>query len=580
MSTTTDTPDGRWPVRVWPGLVILAVVALMWVVPPRVAGRTMFHFMAWFAAPILGTVAAVGWWTFAARVRGPFRWLVPALVFVPAVALALTLYKGDEMAVAIYGLMATLVVWIGWVAVSVPVPGEVRRTGLLVGIAGVWVLGAMLKLDGLDADMIPTFRWRWQQSEEERFLAEQQAAPTPAPAADAKAVEVGPGDWPEFRGPKRDGLATGVKLDPDWKAHPPEPVWKHRVGPGWGSFAVAGGKLFTQEQRDQDEAVVCYDAATGVEVWEYKSPGRFSESIAGPGPRATPTIHGGKLYAQGATGKLARLDAATGKQEWVADVVAAGGVLPQWGFAASPLVTDGVVIAYAGGGAGKGTVAFKADTGAVAWTAGTAKHGYSSAQLAAFGGVPQALVLSDFGLESFRPADGAKLWEHAWTIPDVNRSTQPTILSDTDVMIGTGVGNDQGVRRLRVTKTSDGWDVKPVWQARGVKPYFNDGVAVGGHFYGFDDDRFCCVDLESGRQLWKETGYGHGQVIGLPDQGLLVVQGASGRVALVQADPVDLNELAKFPALAGKTWNHPVIAHGRLYVRNGQEAACYRLPTR
>ncbi|HEX4607301.1 MAG TPA: PQQ-binding-like beta-propeller repeat protein, partial [Urbifossiella sp.] len=515
MSTSADTADapaGRWPVRVWPGLVILAVCVLLWVVPPVVAGRTLIHFAAWFAAPLLGAVAAIIWWTFAARVRGTYRWLVPTLVLVPGIALAVTLHKGAEV-VALYGLMAALVVWTGWLAVSVPLPAEVRQIGLVTGLAGLWVLAAMVRLEGTDADLIPTFRWRWQQSEEERYLAERATTPAVAPAADVPPVAVDPGDWPEFRGLKRDGLVTGAKLDPDWAARPPKLEWKHRIGPGWGSFAVVGGKLFTQEQLGAEEAVVCYDAATGAAVWEYKTPARFSESLAGPGPRATPTVHGGKVYAQGATGKVVRLDAATGKPEWTADVVAAGGVLPQWGFAASPLVTDGVVIVYAGGGAGKGTAAFKADTGALAWTAGNAKHGYSSAHPATFGGVPQVLMLSDYGLESFRPADGAKLWEHVWTIPGVQRSTQPTVLSATDVVIGTGVGGDQGVRRLRVTKAGDGWDVKTVWSSRGVKPYFNDGVVIGNHLYGFDDDRFCCVDLETGRQAWKETGYGHGQVV-------------------------------------------------------------------
>jgi outer membrane protein assembly factor BamB len=371
-----------------------------------------------------------------------------------------------------------------------------------------------------------------------------------------------------------------VKLDPDWAAHAPELVWKTRVGPGWGSFAVAGGRVFTQEQRGPDEAVVCYDAATGAEVWAFTSPGRFEETIAGAGPRATPTVHGTKVYAQGATGNVHRLDAATGKLDWTADVLAAGGVVPQWGFAASPLVTEGVVVVYAGGGSGKGTAAFNADTGALVWTAGNAKHAYASAHPAEFGGVPQVLVVSDHGLESFRPADGAKLWEHAWPIPGMNRSTQPTILSDTDVMIGTGVGGDQGVRRVRVTRAGDAWDVKTVWSGRGSKPYFNDGVVVGGYFYGFDDSRFCCVDLSNGRQVWKEAAYGHGQVLGLADQGLLLVQAESGAVALVEANPTDFNEVAKLSALSGKTWNHPVVAHGFLYVRNGREAACYRLPTR
>jgi len=576
--STADTPAGRWPVRVWPALVILAAVAAAWIVPPLVAPRTMFHFMAWFAAPILGTVAAMIWWTFAARVRGPFRWLVPALVIVPALALALTLHKGNEIVVAIFGLMAVLVVWVGWVTLSIPFPAEVRKVGLVAGLVAVWSVGSAVAVDGMGGDMQPDFRWRWQPSAEEQFAAERKAAP--APVTDAKPVEVGPGDWPGFRGAGRDGLVTGVKLDPDWAARPPELLWKHRVGPGWGSVAVAGGKLFTQEQRGDEEAVVCYDAATGVEVWEYKSPGRFTETIAGPGPRATPTIHGGKVYTQGATGKLARLDAATGKPEWVRDMVADGGVLAPWGFAGSPLVTDGVVIVYANGGAGKGVIAYRADGGEVAWAAGKGKHGYSSPHPATFGGVPQVLMLSDFGLESFRPADGAKLWEHAWTIPEVNRSTQPAVLSDTDVVIGTGVGNDQGVRRLRVTKAGDGWDVKQVWGTRGMNPYFNDAVVVGKHYYGFDGDRFAGVDLENGKQVWKETSYGHGQVLGLPDQGLMIVQDVKGRVVLVRADAADLDELAKVPALAGKTWNHPVVAHGRLYVRNGQEMACFRLPTR
>ncbi len=575
--STADTPAGRWPVRVWPALVILAAVAACWVVPPLVAPRTMLHFMAWFAAPILGTVAAMIWWTFAARVRGSFRWVVPALVVVPAVALALTLHKGNEIVVAIFGLMAVLVVWVGWITLSIPFPAEVRKVGLVAGLVGVWGVGAAVAVDGMGGDMQPDFRWRWEPSAEEKFNAERKAAPKPV--ADGKSVEVGPGDWPAFRGAGRDGLVTGVKLDPDWAARPPEQLWKHRVGPGWGSVSIAGGKLFTQEQRGDEEAVVCYDAATGVEVWEYKTPGRFTESIAGPGPRATPTILGGKVYAQGATGKLARLDAATGQQEWLRDLVADGGTLVPWGFAGSPLVTDGVVIVTANGGGGKGVIAYKADSGEIAWTAGNGKHSYASPHPATLGGVPQVLVLSDFGLESFR-ADGAKLWEYAWTIPEVNRSTQPAVLSDTDVVLGTGVGPDQGVRRLRVTKAGGGWDVKQVWGTRGMNPYFNDAVVVGKHYYGFDGDRFACVDLETGKQTWKETAYGHGQVLGLPDQGLMIVQDVKGKVALVRADGADFDELAKVPALAGKTWNHPVVAHGRLYVRNGQEMACFRLPTR
>jgi outer membrane protein assembly factor BamB len=497
------------------------------------------------------------------------------------ITISVTLHTGSEILLfIIYGLAAALVVWIGWLAASVPLPANVRQIGLFTALSGLWVVVGLLKVDGTDADIMPHLRWWWQMSEEEQFLAEKKSVAM-TPGAEVKPVEIGPGDWPAFRGPKSDAVATtGPKLDPNWAAHPPELVWKKRVGPGWGSFSVAGGKLFTQEQRGPEEAVVCYDAATGAEVWEFKEPARFEETISGAGPRATPTVYDKKLYVQGTTGKVHRLDAATGKLEWTADVIAAGGSLPQWGFAASPLVTDGVVIVYAGGGNGKGTVAFKVDTGVLAWTAGNAKHAYSSGHPANFGGVPQVLMLSEYGLESFRPVDGTKLWEHPWPNLTGNRSTQPTILSDADVMIGTGVGGDQGVRRLRVTKTGDTWEVKTVWTSRGVKPYFNDGVVVSGHYYGFDDNRFCCVDLSNGRLVWKESAYGRGQVVALADQGLLLVQAESGVVALVEANADDFSEVAKAPALTGKTWNHPVVAHGFLYVRNGQEAACLHLPTR
>jgi outer membrane protein assembly factor BamB len=577
MSTTAEAPAARGPVRVWFAVLVLASVAAAWTVPSLLAPRSLAAMVAFALAPVIGAAAALVWWAFFADVRGPFRWAVPALVVVPLVGLAVTLHRGNELVVVIYGLAAALVVWLGWLGVSAPLPGAARRAGLLALLTGLWVVVGMLRVHGTDADVVPDLRWRWQLSDEERFLAEKATAAR-ARVADATPVEAGPGDWPGFRGPNRDGVTSGARLDPDWAARPPEVVWRKRVGPGWGSFAVAGGKLFTQEQRGPDEVVACYDAGTGAEVWEFKAPGRFEETISGAGPRATPTVHGSKVYAQGANGHLHRLDAATGQREWTADVVAAGGTLPQWGFAASPLVTDGLVVVYAGGGTDKGTAAFKIDTGEPAWVAGRARHGYASAHPAVLGGVRQVLVVSDYGIESFRPADGAVLWEHAWPVGGGNRATQPLVLSDTDVMIGTGVGGDQGVRRLRVTRAGDAWDVKTVWSTRGARPYFNDGVLVGGHFYGFDDGRFCCVDPADGRQLWKDTGYGHGQVLGVADQGLLLVQAERGAVALVEANPTDFSELAKVPALTGKTWNHPVVAHGFLYVRNGQEAACFRLP--
>src|SRR5262249_48699848 len=153
------------------------------------------------------------------------------------------------------------------------------------------------------------------------------------------------GDWPEFRGPNRDGRRADVRISTDWGEHPPRQLWRHRVGPGWSSMAVIGDRLYTQEQRGQDEVVVCYNAQTGKELWAHADPARFDEVVSGAGPRATPTFHQGNIYALGGSGWLNCLDAATGKVQWTHDVAEdAGAKVPTWGFAGSPLVVGDLVL--------------------------------------------------------------------------------------------------------------------------------------------------------------------------------------------------------------------------------------------
>jgi outer membrane protein assembly factor BamB len=570
---TSEEPAPR--LRLWPGLLILVGIPVLMFVPGLLVPRTMVHFLTFFLAPILGTLAILVWWAFFARVRGRDRWLFPVLILVPMVAITALLFPSTPMAIPVYLMPAVVGVWVLTIAATAGIGPSSRRPALLAALIVSWTAVALLRFDGADGDLLPTFRWRWQPTEEELFLAERS---TPAAAPAGPAVTLEPGDWPGFRGPNRDSRLFNVSIDTDWAKSPPELVWKHRIGPGWGSFAVAGNRLFTQEQRGGDEAIVCYSAESGGEVWEHREPTRFEEAMGGAGPRATPTPVEGRLYAQGATGKLLCLDAASGRPHWTADVKAdAGGVVPQWGYSSSPLVIDGVVVVYAGGPGGKGTAAFSAETGKLAWTAGRATHSYSSAHAANFGGVPQALLVSDFGIESFDPKTGKLLWEHEWLEKGMNRVVQPAILNDTDLLVATGVGNNQGTRRLRVTRSGESWKIETVWTSKALKPYFNDFVVYEGHLYGFDDSRFCCVNLADGQEVWKEGNYGHGQVLLLASQGVLVVQGVDGKVYLVQANPAEHNELAKFTALKGKTWNHPVIAHGMLFVRNSQEAACYRL---
>ncbi|HMP08458.1 MAG TPA: PQQ-binding-like beta-propeller repeat protein, partial [Lacipirellulaceae bacterium] len=169
--------------------------------------------------------------------------------------------------------------------------------------------------------------------------------------AEAPPLQATAEDWPGFRGAQRDGVVRGTSIRTDWDAAPPVRLWKRRVGPGWSSIVVVGNRLYTQEQRGENEAVVCCDADTGRPVWVHEDAARFAEAMGGVGPRATPTFHEGRVYSLGATGVLNCLDAATGRLRWSRNVADDGqGRVPYWGFCSSPLIVDDCVIVFAGGG--------------------------------------------------------------------------------------------------------------------------------------------------------------------------------------------------------------------------------------
>ncbi len=370
---------------------------------------------------------------------------------------------------------------------------------------------------------------------------------------------------------------SGITIAADWKQTPPKKLWSRKIGPGWSSFAVVGPRLFTQEQRGDDELVVCYDADTGDERWLHAEQTRFTEVVAGPGPRGTPQFHDGKIYAQGANGTLSCLTAATGKVIWTQDIAKdSGAKIPQWGFSGSPLVAHGFVTVFAGGPSGKSVLAYDAETGELAWTAGEGMHSYASTQTATLGGVEQILMATDAGLISVAPESGEALWTHEWKTDEVPRIVQPAVLNETDILIGTGMGF--GTRRIRVAHDGGQWPIEEVWTSKQFKPYYNDFVVHGDQLYGFDGPIFLCFDTQRSKVSWRSRAYGNGQVLLLADQGLLLVLAETGEAALVEAQPKKHVELSRIQALSGKTWNHPVIVHGRLYVRNGEEMACFELP--
>ena len=337
---------------------------------------------------------------------------------------------------------------------------------------------------------------------------------------------------------------------------------------------MRGDLIYTQEQRGGDEVVSCYNATSGVPVWAHRDAARFWESNAGAGPRATPTLHGGRVYSFGATGILNALDARTGAVLWSRNAAAdTGRKIPAWGFSSSPLlVGDMVVVATAGQ-----LAAYEAATGAPRWYGPAGGGGYSSPQLLNIDGVEQILLISGVGATSVAPADGAVLWKYAW--PDAGGILQTGVTADGNLLIGGGGGmGGTGIRRIAVTHGAAGWAAEERWTSSGLKPYFSDFVVHDGHAFGFDGSILACIDLKDGKRKWKGGRYGQGQLVLLRDQGLLLVLSEEGEVALVSAGTDQFKELARFPAMEGKTWNHPVVVGERLLVRNGSEMVALRLP--
>jgi hypothetical protein len=330
--------------------------------------------------------------------------------------------------------------------------------------------------------------------------------------------------------------------------------------------------LYTQEQLGEHEAVVCYNAKTGEEIWQRLEKVRFEEGAGGPGPRATPTYDKGRVYAFGAKGLLQCLDAATGELYWRRDVATEQKIAtPIWGFCSSPLVVGDLVYVL-GGGKDNALLAYEKISGKRAWGVGDGEMGYSSAQLGEWGDRQRILVLNQAGLAVFDPASGERMLFEPMDTSD-QMTLQPRLVGDDLLVV---VGQMFGVRRYGVDREKSEWKAKEKWTAKRLRPSFNDIVVIKDRTIGIDGALLACVDLASGKLKWQGGRYGKGQLLLAGD--LLIVQAESGEVALVDALADKHVELGRIPALDNKTWNHPALVGRRLYVRNGEEMACYELP--
>ncbi|HXG12502.1 MAG TPA: PQQ-binding-like beta-propeller repeat protein [Gemmataceae bacterium] len=514
--------------RSWLPWIILAIgvtaAALVWFWPSEELERAnRVVFATWIIAPL--TLILLGLW-----VLGLSGWTWRTRLIVVLVPLVLAA--------------------IGWAAAV----REVRLTG----------------------DMVPRFRLRWEKTPDEVREAHRQSAGVAVSWEPGDLSGKLPTDFPEYRGRKRDGVVHGPALARSWPTRLPRQLWRQPGGGGYSAFALAGNAAVTLEQRRDEEAVVCYDAATGKEVWTYSYKALFTETLGGPGPRATPTIADGEVYSLGAQGDLVCLDAATGKLKWAVNILENNNNV-QWGMSGSPLVYDRVVVVNPGAqtdaAKGKALVAYDRATGQVVWTAGNSRAGYSSPMLATLAGRRQILLFDGEGLGGYDAATGAELWRYPWQTHMGINVAQPVVLDGDRVFISSGY--NVGGALLRIREKDGQWSVEPLWKNTLMRCKFTSPVAREGYLYGLDDGVLVCLDQETGKRAWRGDRYGHGQVLLADD--LLLVLSETGELVLVEATPEAYRELGRFAALEGKTWNVPALAGGKVYVRNDREMACYDL---
>jgi outer membrane protein assembly factor BamB len=526
---------------------------------------------------------------------GQGRWKIGAGILFVAILAQLTfwtVYSDDrtnsKMSILFVWPAALFALAVWWTFFS----GQSWRTRLaawgVFGLALV-VFASLFEMDAADGEMVPAFRPRWIPSGKAQaaaYLASKASpvplSPTPDDTIEQEPWTAQPGDWPGFRGPRRDGIVAGVKLRRDWDQRPLKELWRHPIGLGWSGFSIVGDVAFTQEQRGENECVVCYKVEDGTEVWVHADQVKLKivELQGDDGPHATPEFHEGRLYTLGGTGLLNCLDARTGRKLWQRDILkdAGGDGEPvkniEWGMSGSPLIVDNLVIASPGGFQDRATIAYDRLTGDIVWHGGNYQAGYASPYLATLYGVRQVIIFHGEGIAGHDLASGRPLWNYEWkNTPKVN-AAQPIAFDDGSVLFGCSYG--VGSARIDLMQRDDKqWQTQLRWKTPKFRPKFNDFVLRDEFVYGLDDGILTCLHAGTGQQKWKNGRFGYGQLLLVDD--LLLILSEKGELALVEAMPDAFREVARMQALDSICWNHLALAHGKLLVRNNHLAAAYDL---
>ena len=366
-------------------------------------------------------------------------------------------------------------------------------------------------------------------------------------------------DWPQWRGPNRDGISTEKNWSSQWPATGPKQLWKANVGLGCSAVTISQGRAYTLGNTDEIDTIYCFDAVTGAVRWKHSYPCPLAPKYWDGGTLATPTVDGDHVYVLSKVGDLFCMEADSGKIVWQKQLVGdLGGKMPTWGFAGSPFVLDQWLLLDVGAADGA-FMALDKDTGAIAWKNGNDPVGYSTPTLFTFQGKPSLAVFNGFGLVVHELGDGKEVARFAWKTKYEVNAAVPIVLDDK-IFISSGYGTGCALVQLKPGSLT------ALWQNKAMRNHFASCVLWQNHLYGFDESTLTCMEFATGIVKWTEASLGKGALM-LAD-GKLIIHGEQGELAVAAADPTAYQELARTKVLNGKSWVVPVLANGRLYVRN------------
>lgn len=375
--------------------------------------------------------------------------------------------------------------------------------------------------------------------------------------------------WPQWRGPNRDGISKETGLLKQWPAEGPALLWKAAgAGSGYSSFSVANGRIYTMGLRGDREFVMAFDSATGKEAWATAHGGKF-ENDRGNGPRGTPTVDGDRVYALGGNGDLSALDAKTGKLIWSKNVLKEfGGSQIRWGISESPLVVGNKVLVNPGG-QGASVVALNKNDGSVIWKSQSDGAGYSSAIPLQVNGGTQVIFFTDARAVGLDLNDGKLLWDYSRPSNNVANIATP-IARANRVFISSDYGTGGGVVEIK----PDG-KAQEIWFTKEMRNHHSSSVLIGDHLYGFSSAILTAMKFDTGEVVWRDRSVGKGSLVYA--DGLLYCFSEKGVMGLVEATPTGYVEKGRFTIQMGNlpTWTHPVVAGGRLYLRDQDTIYAY-----